>query len=524
MKVYDYIIVGSGMNSLVCAATLSKKGNKVLVLERESIAGGCIKSGEVTVPGFNHDLMSGFYPEFLAGGAYSHLGKELHEHGLEFLNTDYPTASILPGGRYFILGRDRQKNINMLNNLCQGDGDTFSEDMDDFGRSAHITFGMLANEVPSVAIFKLIFKEIRKTGVLALTDFFGKASRSARNWVSQYKGEEARACLFPWVLHAGMDIDGAMSGYMGRVFTFAIEAAGMPVVKGGSENIVKAFSSFLQAQGSEIKTEIDVKQVIVEKARATGVSDRNGAIFSAKKGVICNVTPQALYGKNGIIPSSLVPAQIAKNSDEYKYGRGNMIIHLALESAPQWPHSDLSKVAMLHISDGLYQTTQSLADVKNGLLPRRATIAVGQKAAVDPSRVPDGKFSLWLQLHEVPRNLLGDAAGAIKIENGWTRAIGEAYADRVLKQLEEHAAGLSKLILGRNVYTPADLEKMNINLVGGDPYSGANTLDQFLLWRPLRGLKGHRTPVKNVYHIGASTHPGPGLGGGSGFLVGQSLR
>ena len=75
----------------------------------------------------------------------------------------------------------------------------------------------------------------------------------------------------------------------------------------------------------------------------------------------------------------------------------------------------------------------------------------------------------------------------------------------------------------RRCYSPADLEAMNVNLVGGDPYGGYCGVDQFFLWRPLRSTANHETPVKRLYHIGASTHPGPGLGGGSGFLLANAL-
>ncbi|PHR59930.1 MAG: FAD-dependent oxidoreductase [Robiginitomaculum sp.] len=523
-KQYDYLIIGSGINALICASLLAKKGLKVCILEREDKAGGCIKTGEVTQKGFKHDLMSGFYPEFLASKAYEALGDDLHAHGLEFLNTQYPTASLLPNGRYFILKTDRAENIKALNALHAGDGDSFAKDMDDFGANAHLTFGLLGNEVMSFATLKMLANEMRKNGLTSLTNFFGKASRSARTWLDAYKSEEARACFAPWVLHAGMDIDGAMSGYMGRVFAFALEAVGMPVVKGGSENIVKAFESFLVSKNCAIKTNIYVKKITVKSGRAVSLIDSKGVEYFAKKGIICNTTPTQLYGENSLIPREFIPEPIKTRTQNYQYGRGNMIIHLALAHAPHWPHPDLAKTAMIHISDNLAQTTQSLADTRNGLLPKRATIAVGQKVAIDPSRAPDGKFSLWLQLHEIPRDLKGDAAGKIDTQQGWNENVREAYADRIISQLEEFAPGLRELILARNVYSPIDLEKLNMNLVGGDPYSGANTVDQFLLWRPLRGLKGHRTPVKNVYHIGASTHPGPGLGGTSGFLVGSQLK
>jgi phytoene dehydrogenase-like protein len=119
----------------------------------------------------------------------------------------------------------------------------------------------------------------------------------------------------------------------------------------------------------------------------------------------------------------------------------------------------------------------------------------------------------------------GDAAGEIPVpgDGRWSEEVRERYADRIVARVSRHIKNLEGNILGRRVLSPADLESLNMNLVGGDPYGGACTLDQFFLWRPLRSVKNHSTPVKNLYHIGASTHPGPGLGGVSGFLVANAL-
>jgi phytoene dehydrogenase-like protein len=104
--------------------------------------------------------------------------------------------------------------------------------------------------------------------------------------------------------------------------------------------------------------------------------------------------------------------------------------------------------------------------------------------------------------------------------------VREAVAQRVQTRLERVMPDLALKIVGRRAFSPGDLEAMNCNLVGGDPYSGVCSPDQFFWLRPFAGssgARGHRTPVGNVYHIGASTHPGPGLGAGSGYLVAQGL-
>ena len=159
------------------------------------------------------------------------------------------------------------------------------------------------------------------------------------------------------------------------------------------------------------------------------------------------------------------------------------------------------------------------------MLPAEPTICVGQPTTLDPSRAPDGAAILWLQLPEAPRRLKGDAAGEINVpENGeWNEAVRELYADRIQALLAKHIDGFKETVIARRCYSPADLQHLNINLEGGDPYGGYCGIDQFFLWRPLPGSINHRTHMPGLYHIGASTHPGPGLGGGSGYLLAKTL-
>jgi phytoene dehydrogenase-like protein len=143
---------------------------------------------------------------------------------------------------------------------------------------------------------------------------------------------------------------------------------------------------------------------------------------------------------------------------------------------------------------------------------------------MDVSRAPVGHGLLWIQLQELPWRIKGDAAGELDVGDGtWTDDLRERYADRIQERIARHIPDLESSILGRTVLSPADLEAANINLQHGDPYGGSLALDQNFLWRPLPSLPGHRTPVPGVWHVGASTHPGPGLGGGSGTLVAQQL-
>jgi phytoene dehydrogenase-like protein len=120
--------------------------------------------------------------------------------------------------------------------------------------------------------------------------------------------------------------------------------------------------------------------------------------------------------------------------------------------------------------------------------------------------------------------LKGDAAADIDTGSGeWTDELRERYADRIQQRIARHIPNLESSILRRVALGPHDLERANVNLRHGDPYGGALALDQNFLWRPFSGSPGHRTPVDRLWHIGASTWPGPGLGAGSGTIVAQEL-
>jgi phytoene dehydrogenase-like protein len=149
---------------------------------------------------------------------------------------------------------------------------------------------------------------------------------------------------------------------------------------------------------------------------------------------------------------------------------------------------------------------------------------VGQPTTIDPSRAPDGAWILWVQLQELPWQVGGDAAGELDVGDGtWTDELREQYADRIQRRIAGHAPNLERAIRKRVALSPADLDAANPNLPHGDPYGGSLALDQNFVWRPFATQPGHRTPIDGLYHIGASTWPGPGLGAGSGTLVAREL-
>jgi phytoene dehydrogenase-like protein len=522
----DHIIVGSGINALVAAAMLGRKGHRVLVLERNDRIGGCIRSEAITEPGFIHDVLATTFVLFITSPAHAALAEDLAKRGLEFCHSPTPSGVLLPDGRAAIIRMDRAANAAAFDAMAVGDGAAYLRDLDRLGPDLGLVFGLLGGSLWSGATAKLLLREAWRRGPRGFAGFLGEALGTARGWLEQtYRSDLFHALFAPWVLHCGLAPESAYSGQMARVIAFALEAAGAPIVKGGADNILKAFARLIADQGGDIRAGADVAKILLDdtSGAARGVRLASGEELTARRGVICSTTPDQLYRR--LLDPGALPAEIADSVGKYRYGKGNMQIHYALAAPPRWAAAGLDGVALLHLTPGLDGVSRAANEAERGMLPAVPTICVGQPTALDPSRCPPGRAILWLQLPEAPRHIKGDAAGLLPIpaDGRWTEALRDAYADRAEAILARHIPEFHSLVLRRRAYSPADLEALNINLVGGDPYGGFCGLDQFFVWRPFKRSVNHRTHIAKLFHIGASTHPGPGLGGGSGYLLAKAI-
>jgi phytoene dehydrogenase-like protein len=310
---------------------------------------------------------------------------------------------------------------------------------------------------------------------------------------------------------------------MTQVIACALQLGGMPVPKGGGVRLVDGLATIIRDAGGELRTEAEVERILVSEGTATAVRLADGETIAASRAVLACVTPTQLYGR--LLAEGDVPPRVREASLDYRYGRGEMQIHLALSELPRWRGDErLARVPLLHLTPGLDGVSRAVNEADRGLLPAEATIALGQPAALDPTRAPEGSWIIWVQLQELPPRPRGDAAGELEVGDGvWTEELREAYADRIVARIGRHIENLAAATIARVVFSPADMEAANPNWVGGDIYAGSCSLDQNLLFRPTAATPGHETPVDRLFHIGASTHPGPGLGAGSGYLVAKHL-
>src|SRR5436190_7470901 len=227
MADYDVVIVGSGINSLAAAALLARGGRRVCVLEAKGELGGAIKTAELTEPGFRHDVFSAWHPLWVGGAAHAELGDELAQRGLEYVNTELPSATVFPDGDAVFLLRRAEENAREL-------GPEWPGVLERFFPNADLAFGVLGTELWSSSGFAFAAKALRRLGRGGAAEFAGDLLQSSRDWLeTTFASERAHGLLAPWVLHTGLGPDAAASGFMTQVIAVAVQEGGMPIPRGG---------------------------------------------------------------------------------------------------------------------------------------------------------------------------------------------------------------------------------------------------------------------------------------------------
>jgi len=328
--------------------------------------------------------------------------------------------------------------------------------------------------------------------------------------------------LAPWVTHLGRTPDEIGSGIWVPLTAMALMGGGMPTPEGGSEMLAKSLAQLVVDQGGVIHTQTLVQKIIVENGRAVGVRTADGHKFRAAQAVVACTTPDQLY--LSLLADTEIDPPLRKQAKQFRYGRGCVQIHLALSEPLRWPDERFNKVGQPHLTDGLDGFTLAVAQGMADLLPVKPTFTVDCSTNLDPTRAPEGKAIMRVQVLEVPIRPRGDAAGQIDVGDGtWTHDPTERFTERVLDVVSKHIPNIPSAVIGKHVITPDSIAKFNPNAGPSDPYGGAHDLAQSYTLRPLPSQPSHQTTVPNLYMLGAATWPGHGINGGSGYIVAQKL-
>lgn len=460
MAAYDAVVVGAGPNGLVAAVRLAQAGLHVLVREAAATPGGGARTDERTLPGFRHDVCSTAHPTGVLSPAFAAL--ELEKHGLEWVHPSAPAAHPLDGGRAALLERSPEKTAHGLD--------------DDAAAWLRLVSPALRQ---GRALFDDLLAPVRvPRHPLRMARFGMRALRSAAGVAGRFRTEEARALFAGIAAHSVLPLEKAGSAAVGLVLALAGHAAGWPFARGGSAAITDALLRRLRSLGGEIETDAPVRTL-----------DE----LPSSRAVLLDVAPPAAAA----IAGSRLPDGYARRLVAYRYGPGVFKLDWALDGPIPWANEACARAGTVHVGGPFEQIAAALRDAWQGRPPERPFVLLAQATLSDPTRAPAGKHTAWAYCH---------------VPNG----SAEDMTERIERQIERFAPGFRDRILARNATSPADLERYNPNLVGGDVTGGANDLLQ-TLFRPIPRWDPYRMPARGLYLCSASTPPGGGVHGMCGW-------
>ncbi|PZO78085.1 MAG: dehydrogenase [Mesorhizobium amorphae] len=519
MSAYDAVIIGAGHNGLACAAHLAKRGWRVGVFEGAARPGGAVKTLELTAPGFRHDWAAMNLSLFAGSPFNKAYGAELSAHGLAFSPVSDCFATAFPDGRWLGVSNDLETTTARIAAFSERDAATWRTLAADFPARAATLFGILGSPMKKRAIARNLFNTLRGQGFAGSRDLLRFLLQSPRAWLDEtFESPAVKAMLGAWGMHLDFAPDIAGGALFPYLEGMANQSFGMALGQGGAGGMIEALAALVKAHGGTIECNARVEAVETSGSKATGIRLADGRRITASRAVIGGIAPRALQT---LLPAGTGDTGFDRRMRDFRHAPGTMMIHLALDDLPAWPDAALRRFAYVHLAPSLDAMALAYAQAQAGLLPAEPVVVVGQPTAVDPSRAPQGKHVLWLQVRVVPAAIQGDASNTTPSRD-WTEA-REQYAEHVLSLVERYAPGLREKIIARRVVSPLDLETENPNLVGGDQICGSHHLSQNFLFRPATGFADWRTPVPNLFLTGAATWPGAGVGAGSGFMLAQQL-
>jgi phytoene dehydrogenase-like protein len=452
-------VIGSGPNGLTAGIVLAQAGLNVTILEAQASIGGGTRSAELTLPGFIHDVCSAVHPMAVSSPAFAAF--PLGKFGLEWIEPPAQLAHPLDDGSCVLVHRSIEQTASQLGR--------------DEGRYCRL-MRPLAEKWPDLAADVLAPLGFPRHPLLLAR--FGirapwPATIAARH---TFRTDRARALFAGMAAHSMLPLEYPGSAAFGWLMAFSAHGVGWPIARGGSRAIADALAAYFQSLGGAIRCHSEVRSL---------------GDFEAGSLVLCDITPRQLLA----LAEKRLPDGYRKKLEKYRYGPGVFKLDWALSRPIPWRSPECAQAATVHIGGSLEEIAASERAPSAGAICERPFVLLAQPSLFDATRAPDGQHTGWAYCH-VPNGSAVD------------------MSERIENQVERFAPGFRATVLARHVRGPADLQRDNANLVGGDIGGGAQTMQQ-LLFR--HAGSAYRVPLAGVYLCSSSVAPGPGVHGMCGY-------
>jgi phytoene dehydrogenase-like protein len=447
-------VVGAGSNGLSAAIVAAQAGYSVEVFEAESEIGGAARTMEATLPGFHHDFGSAVHPMAASSPFFNSL--LLKDHGLEWVHFPTPLAHPFDEMPAITLERD----LSECTRLMDRDGMAWRDIIGPY--VAH--WDKFAAD-----ILQPIVHIPRNPYLLARFGIY--AMMPATKFANRYFQDPRTKGLFAGLAaHSFLSLDEPMSSAIALVLGACAHTVGWPIPRGGAGAITRALAAELELMGGKIHT----------SQRVEHLTQLGNFQFA-----LCDITPRQLQRLANL------PQTYNRLLQRYKYGPGVFKVDYALSAPIPWKSRECARASTVHLGGQMEEIAESERLVSEGKHPEAQFVLLAQPTIGDPSRAPAGKHIAWAYCH-VPSGSKFDMLA------------------RLEAQIMRFAPRFQEVVLERKVWTCADLEARDANLVGGDIVGGLANWRQ-LFFRPT--WRQYTTPLKNVFLCSASTPPGGGVHG-----------
>ena len=457
---YDAVVVGSGPNGLAAAILMQQQGLSVLLTEGKQTIGGGLRTAELTLPGYLHDVCSAVHPLAVASPFFEKL--PLLDHGLEYIYPELPVAHPFDNGTAATLKHSVEETAGLLS----VDKQAYTKLM----KPVVADWPFIAPDVLSpLRLPKYPFKMAR-FGLSAFT--------SAAHLQKRFKTTKAKGLLAGMAAHSMQPLNKLTTSAVAMALMATAHNKGWPIPKGGSQNIANALASYFISLGGKIETNTYVASL---------------AQLPSSHAVLFDVTPRQLLQIAGQRFSSLYKWQLKR----YRYGMGVFKIDWALAEPIPFAAENCRKAGTIHIGNTFEEIAYGEQQIWNGEHPEKPFVLLSQPSIFDQSRAPEGKHTAWAYCH-VPGGSIKDMTAIIE------------------NQVERFAPGFSDTILAKHMMNTVQIEDYNPNYIGGDINGGTLDIGQ-LFTRPVLRWSPYKTSAKGIYICSSSTPPGGGVHGMCGY-------